>query len=102
MSCRTRSVAFYPPSSRVSSSNSRRRSSRNGDGTGLALVHGGSKRSCRDCAGGKSCQEAQVNSRPVTEHVIRQHLDKVLSSHAFAHADRLKRFLAFVVNESAN
>ena len=43
-----------------------------------------------------------MNSRPVTEHVIRQHLDKVLSSHAFAHADRLKRFLAFVVNESAN
>jgi serine/threonine-protein kinase len=43
-----------------------------------------------------------VNSRPVTEHVIRQHLDKVLSSHAFAHVDRLKRFLEFVVKESAN
>jgi serine/threonine-protein kinase len=43
-----------------------------------------------------------VNSRPVTENAIRQHLAKVLSSHAFAHVDRLKRFLAFVVEESAN
>src|SRR5438552_228659 len=43
-----------------------------------------------------------MNSRPVTEHGIRQHLSKVLASPAFAHADRLKRFLAYVVEESAN
>jgi TolB-like protein/tetratricopeptide (TPR) repeat protein len=43
-----------------------------------------------------------VNSRPLSGHTIRQHLDKALASHAFAHADRLKRFLAFVVRETAD
>ena len=43
-----------------------------------------------------------MNSRPVTEQAIRQHLSRLLSSDAFAHADRLKRFLSYIVDESAS
>ena len=53
----------------------------------------------------RSCGRKELpksNSRPITEQAIRQHLAKVLASHAFAHVDRLKRFLAFVVKESTN
>ena len=35
-----------------------------------------------------------------SEHEVKEHLEHVLGSHSFEQADRLKRFLSFVVNET--